>query len=165
FEIIAAPDAEGRRGPLADSIDRKDRGFLEGRWAEGARGVRLMVLGVKQLALVAVQPATEVAVHEELFRHPQGPRQAERAETLRGDAEVGLQDPLELEERLVVEPDVRQVRRPDPRCLEAVLHGVLWERRLAFPPSEALFLGSGDNLPVAQQAGGAVMVEGGDAED
>ena len=47
-----------------------------------------------------------------------GPGHEERAEAARRDAEIGLEDALELEQRLVVEADVGQVldAMPGLRC-------------------------------------------------
>src|SRR5207247_6653212 len=65
------------------------------------------MLGVQHVPLVAVQRTMDVAVGEELFLQPHGPRHAEGGEAFGGDPEIGLEDPLELEERLVVKADVR----------------------------------------------------------
>jgi hypothetical protein len=43
--------------------------------------------------------------------------------------------------------------------LEAVVHGVLREIRIVFPPCEALFLRGGDDHPVVDEGRGAVVIE------
>ena len=45
LDPVAAPDAEARGRPLADAVQRQDRGLLERRREEGAGGVRLVVVG------------------------------------------------------------------------------------------------------------------------
>src|SRR2546426_607580 len=118
-----------------------------------------MMLGVQHVPLVAVQRPMDVAVGEELFLQPRGPRHAERGEAFGGDPEIGLEDPLELEERLVVKADVRELGRCDSGHLKAVPHRVPWKRRVALLAREALFLRRGDDLAVSEQAGGAVVIE------
>ena len=128
--------------------------------------MRLVVLGVEDLALVA-EVLAQLPVGEELLLDPERAGHEERAGSPRGRrAEVGLQDPLELEQRLVVEADVGEIRRS--RCRPAsrqYVDGVAREGGVALLPREPLFLRRGDDLAVAQQARGAVVIEGGDAED
>src|SRR6266487_2516431 len=119
---------------------------------------------IEHLAVVA-QGGADVAILEELLLHPCGSRETELREPARGDTQVGLQDPLELEQRLVVKSNVCQVRSADPSGLEAVLRGVLREPGVAFLPREALFLRRCDDHAVAQQASGAVVIKSGDAEN
>ena len=60
-DAVALADAPGRRRPLADAVGREDRGLLVGRGEEGARGVRLVVVGEDELALVrAAQPLADL---------------------------------------------------------------------------------------------------------
>ena len=98
--------------------------------------------------------------------HPERAGLEERGEAARRGAEIGLEHALELEQRLVVEADglevVRRRCRP-PR--QAVVDGVGREARVALLAREALLLRRGDDLAVAQQARGAVVVERRDAED
>src|SRR3989449_1263257 len=118
-----------------------------------------MMLGVQHVPLVAVQRTMDVAVGEELFLQPHGPRHAEGGEAFGSDPEIGLEDPLELEERLVVKADVRELGRCDSGRLKAVPHRVPWKRRVALLAREALFLRRGDDLAVSEQTGGAVVIE------
>src|SRR5205809_1837449 len=118
-----------------------------------------MMLGVQHVPLVAVQRTMDVAVGEELFLQPHGPRHAEGGEAFGVDPEIGLEDPLELEERLVIKADVRELGRCDSGRLKAVPHRVPWKRRVALLAREALFLRRGDDLAVSEQAGGAVVIE------
>ena len=84
---------------------------------------------------------------------------------LRGERQVGLQQALELDQRLVVEADVAEIAESDPAFAQAVAHRVDRESRIVLLPGEALLLGRRDDLAVAHEACRAVMVEGGDAED
>ena len=52
-----------------------------------------------------------------------------------------------------------------PACAQAVRDGLVRERGVVLLAREALFLRGGDDLAVAEQAGGAVVIEGRDAED
>src|SRR5438552_16241149 len=112
LEVAAAAHAERRRGPLADAVDREDRGLLEGGREERARRVRLVMLGVQDLPLVP-EGAADLVAEEELFFHPQWACHPELREPAGRDAEVGLQHALELEAGLVIEADICQDRGPN----------------------------------------------------
>ena len=57
---------------------------------------------------------------EQLLLQPQGHRLDERRQPERRGGEIGLEDALELEERLVVEGGEIEVRRRDAASLQAV---------------------------------------------
>jgi len=78
---------------------------------------------------------------------------------------VRLEDALELEEGLVVEGDVRHVGHPDARLPQACAHRVDRKGLVVALSREALLLGGGHDAPVVQQAGGRVVVIGGDTQD
>src|SRR5205807_2473430 len=107
--------------------------------------VRLVVFGVQHLTPVVVQRATDLAIHEELFLDPQGPRHPERSEAFWRHTQVGLEDPLELEQRLVVETDVGELRSADAAGLEAIAHRVDGKRGVSPTP--------GDGYPCAAPCG------------
>src|SRR4029450_5309473 len=80
-------------------------------------------------------------------------------EAARCVGEIGLEQALELQERLVVEGDVVDVLKLDVGLVEAVLHGVLREARIVLLAREALLLRGADEMAVLDQRGGAVMIE------
>ena len=86
-------------------------------------------------------------------------------EARRRKGQVSLQQPLELEERLVVENHVVYVLEAHSARRQAIRHGVRGKARVVLFPREALLLGGGDDLSIPQQGGGAVVVEGGNAQD
>src|SRR6185437_1432043 len=101
----------------------------------------------------------------ELLPEPERDGPAERDEAARRIGEVGLEDAVEFLERLVVEADVREIGRADPRLREAVGDGLLGKGVVVTNAGEAFLLGGGHDLAVPDQGGRAVVVEGGDAED
>src|SRR2546428_10314187 len=115
-----------------------------------------MVLPVQDLPLVAERVA-QLAIHVELVLEPQRPGLEERRKPTGRDAQVGLENALELEERLVVEADIVQVGNGDSAGLETVLHGVRGKGGVPLLASESLFLGGSDDLAVAQQARRAIV--------
>src|SRR5690242_10654024 len=123
------------------------------------------MLGVQDAPLVARECVVQLAVHVQLVLRPERARLEERSEAARCDGEVRLEDPLELEERLIVESDAREIVRRDPSGSEAVVDRVRGEARVALLSCEALFLRGRDDLAIAQQARRAVVVKRGDAED
>src|SRR5690606_12310938 len=78
--------------------------------------------------------------------------------------EVCLQDPLELEQRLVVEAHVVEILDPDPPFPQAVLDRPRRERRVPLLAGEALLLRRRHDLAITHQARGAVMIERRDPE-
>ena len=88
------------------------------------------------------------------------------AEAARREGEVGLEEPLELEERLVVEGDgVERRRRSSPASGRQYATACAREAGVVLLAREALLLRGGDDLAVDDEAGGRVVVEGRDAED
>ena len=156
---MVLPHPVRRGGPFAHAVHGEKRRFREGRGEERAGGVRLVMLGVQQLALVSPQSRADLAVHEKLFLDPQRPRHPKRREPLRCHAEVGLQNALELEERLVVEADEVQLRRCDAADGEAVPGCLEGKRRVPLLAGEALLLRRRDDLAVPQQTRRAVVIE------
>jgi hypothetical protein len=83
--------------------------------------------------------------------------------SLWGDSKVCLENALELEKRLVVKHDRREVAGSDTSFGETILHGSRRESIVTFFSGESLFLRCGDDISIAHEAGGAVVVKGGDA--
>ncbi len=124
-----------------------------------------MVLREQHLSLVAIEVTADVAFREELFFHPQRASHAKRGEAARRHAQVRLEDALELEQRLVVKPDIRQVDRPDAGGRKTVGDRMRRECGIALLAREALFLRRRHDLAVREQACGAVVIKGRNAED
>ena len=166
LETIAPAHGDRAGGPLADAVQGEDGRLLEGRREERAGPVRLVVGHEDVLALVrAREPLVELARHEELLLEPEGQAHQEQLEARRRVRDVGLEDAVELEERLVVEGDEVEVRSLDAGLLEAVVDRVLGERVVVLLARETLFLRGRDDPAVLHQAGRAVVVERRDAQD
>ena len=95
-----------------------------------------------------------------------GMRHPERAEAPRRERQVGLEQPLELQERLVVEDDVvelgRASRRPRPGSSRSHCAG---KPASCFLRVKRSSCAAATMLAVDDQRGGAVVIEGRDAED
>ena len=168
LHLAPAAPADRRGRPLADAVDGEDRSLVERRRVEGARRVRQMVFGIEDGVARRSQLAEmlgEQAPHEQLLLDPGGHRCHEAGETRGREPVIGLEQALEFQERLVVERHPRQPVVRHAALAEHVAAGVDGERRVVTPAREALFLRGGDNLPVHQQRGCAVVVEGRDAEN
>jgi hypothetical protein len=73
---------------------------------------------------------------------------------------------LELQERFFIEHDQIQLRRARQIGLaQAIVDCIPRESGVVFFPGEALFLGRRKNFAIADQARGAVMIKGRNAED
>ena len=163
---MALADADRGRRPLADAVHRHDRRVLERRRVERRGGVALVVLGEDVAVLrPRAEAAAQLAAHVQLLAEPDRHRLGERPQADRREREVGLEQPVELQDRLVIEGDEVEVARRDACRAQAVVDGPGREVGVVLLAGEALLLRRGDDLPVPQQGGGGVVVEGGDAED
>jgi len=98
--------------------------------------------------------------HPELLLQPERHRLEERREGAREGGDVGGEDPLELHQRLVVEADVVDVVDGDTPLTEHVPDCVAGEAAVVLLAGEPLLRRRGDDLPVAQEAGGRIVIEG-----
>ena len=85
-------------------------------------------------------------------------------EAPRREREIGLEQPLELQERLVVEGDEVDVAPRDAGLRAGNSAARSRESRVVLLAGEALFLRGGDDLAVAHERGGAVVIERRDPE-
>jgi hypothetical protein len=138
---------------LADAVDGEDRRFLERRRIERGCRVGDVVLGEKD-GHVRPDFLFDAIGEEELLGKPDRHGGPERGQSLRSAGEIGLEQALELQERLVIERNGVQLVRPDPSNREARFHRILREFGVVLDAGEALFLGGGDDFPVPNQAGG-----------
>ena len=122
------------------------------------------MLAVEDLAGIAERLA-QLTVDVQLVLDPQRTGHEERPVPGRRDAEIRLEDALELEERLVVEADVGEVGDGDAGHSEAVLDRPRRKRGITLLAGEPLLLPGGDDLPVADQTRRAVVVERRESED
>src|SRR5690606_1168969 len=102
----------------------QDRGGFKWGGEEGAGGMRFVMLGEDELlAIVPAKVFSHLARQVELAAEPNGHRLGERNEARGSIRQVGFQQPLELEQRLVVETDVVDVGGSQAGFLQAELHG------------------------------------------
>ena len=168
-EFVVRAVADGAGGPLADTVDGEDGGALEGGGIERAGGVRLVVLRevdvLRHVDARLVERGLHLQGDPQFLPHPEGNGHHEGGEALGGDAEVGLENAGELGDGLVVERDGVEPVGFHVAFGEAVLHRVDGEIGIVFLPGEALFLGGGHDVAVADEGGRGVVVVRADPED
>ena len=101
----------------------------------------------------------------ELGSEPEGHGHHEGTKSAGGIGEIGFEQSLEFQERLVIEADVGEIFSFEIGLLQAELDCVDGEFVIVLDASEALFLGCGDNLPVHDQRSSGVMVERRDSQN
>ena len=147
--------------PLPNAVHGEDRGLVVKRREERARCVGLMVAGEYDPSPVAsAQPFSDDVRQAELDLQPYRHRFQELTQAGRRVGEVGFQQPVELEQRFLVECDVIQILWPDARRIKAVLDCRTGETLIVLPAGESLLLHRRDDISIDQQRGRAVMVEG-----
>src|SRR5262249_22548359 len=118
--------------------------------------------GIENWHLLAVAQFRQVlrqqTPHEQLFLDPHWHCRQKAGEAAGSEGVIGLEQPLELQERLVVKSNRRQVLEVDARLLQNVPAGVNRERGVVLLAGEALFLRGSHNLAVKQQRRGAIVV-------
>ena len=160
LNVTVAPDPDGSGCPLADAVHRQDSGFFERRREKGAGSVRFMVFGIENLSVV-VKRLSQISVRIQLILDPERSGPKERAEPFGGDPQIGFQDALELEKRLVIKTHEGQIGRLDVRCSQAVAHRMRGKGRIPFETREAFFLCRRDNLAVVEQTGCTIVIKSG----
>src|SRR5262249_44769420 len=131
---------------------------------KGRGGMALMVLGKQQPFQIDARPellefVAQQDFLEQFFLEPQRHRHAERTEAARRKGEIGLEQPIEFQERFVVEGDVIDLGDADAAGVKAIARGVMGKTRVVLLAGEALLLGGRHDAAVREQAGGAVVIK------
>ena len=127
--------------------------------------MRFVMFAEKHLAFVGVEAFPDVVGHPQTVAQPEREGHQVGAEPLRRTGDVGLEQAIELDQRLFVEPDQIEVAGLDARLAQAVVDGLGREGGVVLAAGETLLLGGGDNTAVLDQAGRRVVVVGGNPED
>jgi len=151
---------------LPHAVERQNGRLVVRRREERARRVRFVVFREDvSTAILASQGLVHDPRQEQLLPHPQRHAHQEELESTRRVRDVGLQQPLELQERLVVERHVVDLLGGDARLAQAVFDRMRRESMVVLLACEAFLLRRGDDHAVANQRGGAIVIEGGDPQD
>src|SRR5262245_31156032 len=114
-DLVAAASSIGSSRPLPDAVERQDGCLFIWRREKGAGGVRLVVVGENVATLVLMlEPTIHFPWQVELLAEPERHGLQERLEADRHIREVGLDQPLELDQRLVIERNEIELGRGDP---------------------------------------------------
>ena len=133
LQMIAAPEADRRGRPLANSVHGEDHRLVEQRRKERGCRVALVVFREQELAFpikVGIECAQLVAQQlllEQLLFQPERDRHAKGAKALGRKRQIGFEQPLKLEERLVVKCDVVDLAKRDAALAQAIGEGMMWE--------------------------------------
>src|ERR1700682_3008577 len=119
-----------------------------------------MVLGEDEtFAIRASEAGSYLARQMQLRVPPQPQRPAAQPEPLRRVRQIGLDQPLELQKRLVVEPDVVDLLRRQAGAFETELDRADRERIVVLLARETLFLRGRDDASVHDERGCRVVIE------
>src|SRR5208283_713094 len=128
------------------------------------------MLGEKQTAVPVNPPigprlqfVAQQALLEEFLLQPQRDGHLERAQTARREGDIGLEQTLELQERLVIEDDVVHLIETHAFLGQTIVDGMGGKAGVVLFTAESLLLRGGDNLAVADPGSRAVMVKSGNA--
>src|SRR5258708_22335312 len=128
--------------------------------------MRLVVLGEDiGPPVFPTQPLVHDACKLELFVDPLRRRLEERGDPDRRESQVGLEQPLEFQQRLFIKNHMVELGCRQPRRVQAVLDRVPRKPGIVLAPREPLLLGRGDNAAVNHERGGGIVIKGGNAQD
>jgi hypothetical protein len=136
LDAVIPADPDTRRSPLADPVHRQDQRLVKRRGKKCAGRVAPVMLGEEQLVLPVeaggprLEPLAEQILLKQFLLEPQRQRHAERAEPARRKGEIGLEQPLELYKRLLVENDVVEIIEIKASFVETVANGVFRVARI-----------------------------------
>src|SRR6516162_6320795 len=168
---VISADADARGGPFSDTVDGEDQRLVEGRWIKGTSRVAPVMLGEQQLAVPVearrprLEPLAKQVLLKQFLLEPQWQSHAERGKTAGREGEIGLEQPFELQKRLLVEHDIVKLVEGQGAFLETIANRILRVARILFFAGKALLLRRGDNMAVLDQRRGTVMIKGGDPEN
>src|SRR5215510_13947555 len=130
-----------------------------------------VVLGEEKLVLPVevrrklLQLAADDVLLKQLLAQPERDGHGERLIAARRKPNVGLQQPLELEKRLLVEHHIVEVIEPAALFLQAIRDGMRGEARILLLAGKALLLRGRHDTAVDEQRSGTVMIERRNTED
>ena len=157
LQVVALADAHGCGGPLADTVERQDRGLVKGRAEVGAGGVGEMVLREQYLLGIDADGTRDQALNPQLVKEP-GPHALHEHPIRLGKPLQGrLQEPVKLDEGLFEEHNVVYVRAGNAGLVHAELYRVLRIIVVVFDSSESFFFGCRHQNTVFQQSGGGIV--------
>jgi hypothetical protein len=140
---------------------------------EGGCGMGFVMLSEKKLRQLLFAEARrasqnflpkEVSQQELLFQ-PHGHGGKKRLETTRSETDIGFEEPLEFDKRLVIEHNVFEILDSDTSFVQTILNGMTWKTWIMLLSRKALFLRRSDDLAILNKTGGAVMVVRRDTEN
>src|SRR4029453_2596527 len=117
-----------------------------------------MMLAKEHFPAIAFDPLPDVVGHPELVSQPQRHRHEVGPQSSRRGRGVGLEQAVELDERLLVETDQVQLAGLEVGFTQAVFDGARWEAGVVLLAGESLFLRRGNDAAVLYKTGGRIVV-------
>src|SRR5262249_21381431 len=142
-------ETESSGAPFADTVNGQDGCGIVGTGEKGAGGMAFVVVSEHQPGLARCGKAlVESAAHVKFVLQPERHGQAKALETNRGVSEIGLQQAVELRQRLVVKGDVSQLLWFDSALFETIHNGIGREAWVVLFAREAFLLRGGRDVAV-----------------
>src|SRR5438128_587644 len=107
----------------------------------------------------------EAPPQEEFLFQPKRHRAGKTDEAARREGQVRFQHALKLNERLFVEGDEGELIGVQAGFLQTIRDRGGWKSGVVPTPAETLLLGGGNNVPIHDQGGRTIVIEGGNSKD
>ena len=151
--------------PFSNTIQRENGRLFKRRWKKSAGCVRLMMVEKYDASSVLRNSLLDFGRYVKLLFQPKGQRLSKRKVSLRGECQIGFDQPFEFGKWFVIEPHIVQLLCRDPRLMQTEIDCMFWKRRIMFLSREPLFLGCRNDLTIHHQRSSRIMIEGGYSEN
>ncbi len=150
---LPRPTPSVGRAPLTDAVERQDRGFVERAREKRAGRMALVVIGEDERRAQARADAVADERRQPRFLlEPDRHRHLEALEPGRREGQIGLEQALELADRLLVEHDVVEIGGRLTGALQTEADRVGGKVRVVLLAGEPFLLRRGDDLAVDDES-------------
>src|SRR5262245_22059016 len=123
------------------------------------------MFGKENLATKPGEFTLDECLHPDALANPQRNRHQKRLQPERRIGKIAVENAVKLNKRFFVERDVVHLRQRNAALPQAILDGMFRKGRVVFLARETLLLCGGNDLPIAYQARGAIVVKCRDTKD
>ena len=160
LDFVARAVTDGRGRPFSHTVNCQNCRLVKRRWIKRAGGMRLMVLGEKNIAIgpKSRQFRANRLAQIQFLAEPVRQHRRKRPPAAGRDGEIRFQQPRKFQDWLVVKNHRVQLCRGEVRVPEAKLCRVARKVRIIFFAREPFFLRGGNDFAIHHQRGGRIVV-------
>ncbi len=159
LDLVPTPCAVARGGPFAHAV-HGEKCRLGIRRRKKCRGrMRLVMFREKDFARETRQLLLNQRLHPDALANPERNRHQESFQPTWRVSQIAMEDAIKFDERLLVKGHTVHLRQRNAALPQAILDRVSGERRVVLFAREPFLLCRSDDLAIAHQARGAIMIK------